>query len=109
MGRVYRVPEEELGVSGIRRWSLSTLWVTEPIRTSANVLTARLVATVMAVPAVAVAGALVMTGRGAGVPSGLSRYGGVKICPSGWLVLQLPHRPPPPENTRPSGSSMATL
>ena len=36
----------------------------------------------------AVDGAAVILGRGAAEPSGLSRYGGVKICPSGWSALR---------------------
>ena len=39
-------------------------------------------------PGVALVGAAVMTGRAAAVPSGFSRYGGVKICPSRWLTLR---------------------
>ena len=72
-------------------------------------MTARLVATVMSAPFAAVAGAVVITGRDAAVPSALSRYGGVKISPSKWFVPQVPHRPPPPVKTRPSGISSATL
>src|SRR4051812_45232483 len=63
----------------------------------------------MVLPAVAVVGAAVIVGRGLGVPSALSRYGGVKISPSKRLVGQEPHSPPPPEKTRPSGRSSATL
>ena len=48
----------------------------------------------MVLPAAAVVGALVIAGRGRGVPSGLSRYGGVKICPSAWLVAQAAAQPP---------------
>src|SRR5690242_19355109 len=94
----------------MRRWSVSTECVAVPIRTIANCDTARLVDTVMLSPFVAVAGAAVMTGRDAALPSEFSRFGGVKISPSKWLVAQpVPHRPPPPVNTRPSGISSATL
>lgn len=66
--------------------------------------------TVSAVPAAARGGTPpVMAGRGLDEPSALSRYGGVNTDPSAWLVAQSPHRPPPPEKTRPSGSRLATL
>ena len=35
-----------------------------------------------------VGGAAAMTGRVARDPSAFSRYGGVKICPSGWFALR---------------------
>lgn len=66
--------------------------------------------TVSAVPGAVLEGTPpVMSGRGFGDPSALSRYGGVKTAPSAWLVAQSPHSPPPPENIRPSGSRLATL
>ena len=66
------------------------------------------VVTVMVCPVAAEVGAVVMVGRTFSVPLAFNRYGGVKICPSGWLVEQNPHSPPPPENTRPSGRRTAT-
>jgi len=58
----------------------------------------------------AVEGADVITGRVAREPSAFSRYGGVKTWPSKWLVAQpVPHSPPPPVNTRPSGMSSAMI
>ena len=74
----------------MRRWSVFTVWVTVPIRTIENAATARFVSTVMVAPLAAVAGAEVMDGRDAGEPSGSSRYGGVKISPSKWLLAQPP-------------------
>ena len=44
--------------------------------------------TTMVAPGAMLDGAPVMLGRTAGEPSGLSRYGGVKICPSGWFCLR---------------------
>jgi hypothetical protein len=88
---------------------LLTVCVTAVVRTRANVGVAEVVATVIADPRAAVAGALTMPGRALAVPSGLRRYGGVKICPLGWFVAHVPQSPPPPENTRPSGSRTATL
>ena len=107
---VYLVPCTGLGVSGISRWSSLRLWVTDDMRISANFGVAELVVTVMVDPVVALAGAILMTGRRRRVPLALKRYGGEKICPSGWFVVQpSPHSPPPPEKTRPSGSKIATL
>ena len=50
----------------MRRWSLFTVWVTAPSRTSAKRATARSVFTVTVLPAAAVAGAPVIAGRGRG-------------------------------------------
>jgi len=49
------------------------------------------VETTMVAPGAMLNGALVMLGRTAGVPSGFSKYGGVKICPSGWFCLRVRH------------------
>jgi len=49
----------------MRLWSLSTLWVTAAIRMSEKFGVAEFVVTVMVVPAVALAGAVLRTGRGA--------------------------------------------
>ena len=46
------------------------------------------VETTIVSPGAMLNGALVMLGRTAGEPSALSRYGGVKICPSGWFCLR---------------------
>ena len=62
-----------LNCSGMRRWSLLTVCVVEPRRTSENEAIAEFVDTPMLVPCVAVAGAVLMTGRVAAVPSSLSR------------------------------------
>src|SRR3712207_1478715 len=93
----------------MRRWSVLTEWVTAEARTSENLGVEPLVLTVIDEPWLAVAGALSMLGRVFSEPSSSSRYGGVRISPSQWFVLHLPHRPPPPEKTRPSGSRTATL
>ena len=62
-----------LNCSGMRRWSLLTVWVVEPRRTSANDAAGESVVTAMLVPCVAAAGAVWMTGRVAGEPSSFSR------------------------------------
>ena len=46
------------------------------------------VVTTMVSPGAMLAGAAVTLGRTAGEPSAWSRYGGVKICPSGWFCLR---------------------
>ena len=61
------------------------------------------VVTLIVCPVWAEDGADVIVGRVRRVPSVLNRYGGLKIWPSGWLVAQVPHRPPPPEKTRAVG------
>lgn len=70
------VPFTVAGVSGMRRWSLLTECVTADMRIRANVGVAESVVTVMVDPVVALVGAVLMTGRVLGVPSGLKRYGG---------------------------------
>ena len=56
-----------------------------------NVVQLTSVATETTAPGAADDGALVMFGRTAGLPSGLSRYGGLKIWPSGWFCLRAGH------------------
>ncbi len=56
---------------------------------SENAVTSLSVTAEMTAPGGADDGAPVMLGRTAGVPSGFSRYGGVKICPSGWFCLHM--------------------
>ncbi len=53
-----------------------------------NAVTGVSVVMVMVAPGSTVAGHAVMPGRGAGVPSAFSRYGGEKIWPSGWFCLR---------------------
>jgi len=53
-----------------------------------NAVTGVSVVTVMVSPGSTVAGHAVMPGRGAGVLSAFSRYGGEKIWPSGWFCLR---------------------
>ncbi len=56
---------------------------------SENAVTLLSVTAEMTAPGGADEGAPVMLGRTAGVPSGVSKYGGVKICPSGWFCLHM--------------------
>src|SRR5690349_418080 len=110
MDTVYAPVPVAVEASGTRRWSLSVEWVAAAARIRTNDATGAWVATVSVVPGAALEGTPpVMTGRGLGDPSASSRYGGVKTAPSAWLVAQSPHRPPPPEKIRPSGSRLATL
>lgn len=51
----------------------------------------------------------VIEGLTAAEPSELKRYGGEYISALRWFTPQPPHRPPPPTNTRPSGTSTALL
>ncbi len=64
--------------------------------------------TVISPPASPIAGAAVIAGRLARLPSELNRYGGEKICPSRWFAAQpSPHAPPPADSTRASLSRSA--
>ena len=71
--KVYLVPCTVFGVSGISRWSLLTLCVTADMRMSANRGVAELVVTVIVDPVVALAGAVVITGRRRAVPLALNK------------------------------------
>jgi hypothetical protein len=78
---------------------------------SENAVTGESVVTINAAPHIADCGAEVITGRVAGDPSGLNRYGGEKISALSWLAPpylphMVPQRPPPPVNTLASGSNI---
>ena len=68
---------------------------THPRRMKENMAMFAFVVTAITSVCPTTVGAVDMTGRAAFVPSGFSRYGGVKICPSGWffsLALQQQRR-----------------
>ena len=67
------MPSGVVAVSGMRRWSVLTEWVTAEVRTSENFGVEPLVLTAMVEPWLAVAGALAMPGRAFAEPSLLSR------------------------------------
>ncbi len=73
MATLYWLVPLVLKLSGMRRWSLLTVWVVEAMRTIANDATGELVVIATLVPYSTTDGALLMTGRVAVLPSALNR------------------------------------
>jgi hypothetical protein len=95
--------------SSMRRWSVLVECVAEPMRIIDTIMSCSLPVTVIGEPLAATLLLTVIVGRGASDPSAANRYGGEKISASRWLAEHLPQSPPPPVNTRPSGSSAPVL
>ena len=107
--------------SSMRRWSVLVLCVAELMRIMEIIISCSLDATSIKEPCLAVELLMLIVGRGASEPSAANKYGGLKISVSRWLgstsplhrllmsFAPLPHKPPPPVNTLPSGSNAATL
>jgi hypothetical protein len=67
------LPDTAVAVSGIRRWSVFTVWVTVLIRIRENLVVGAPVVTAIVLPGEAVAGAVTISGRTRGLPSAFSR------------------------------------